>query len=295
MIDDDQKPIRVEQYPWTGKLLEVNCSRLSYIYSQCYTHYCLPRMLNSVAPRSVLEIIRKRFGNYFASIAPDFNFGFRCLEVFDSILFYDSSPIFHYALNRSNGASVTRGELTSDSLDFADNLSVANAERNYATPIPQLISTGNAIMNEYCIMRQETQSSRFFEMDTGKYLERMATELDLMVNAKARAEAERLLTAHGWSERQRSGHLRSLVGTLISPKFPKALLNSLRRDSGRPFTERVWLFLARHFGVKLPDDRRFQFDTVEEAIEFMCDCPRGRSKGYDGNTEILQAKEMPVP
>ena len=113
MIDDDQRPIRVEQYPWTGKLFEVRCLRLSYIYSQCHTHYCLPRMLNSVAPRTVLEVVRERFGNYFSSIAPDFNFGFRCLEVCDSILFYDRSPIFHYALDRSNGASVTRGETDS--------------------------------------------------------------------------------------------------------------------------------------------------------------------------------------
>ena len=291
MIDDDQSPIRVEQYPWTGKLFEVGCLRLSYIYSQCYIHYCLPRMLNSVAPRSLLEVVRERFGNYFASISPDFNFGFRCLEVCDSIVFYDRSPIFHYALNRSNGASHTRGELTPDSLDFAANLSVNSSERNYATPIPQLLSVANAIMNEYCIIKQETQSSRFFEIDIKKYLERMAMELDLMVDPKARAEAERLLMAYGWSRRN---HIRALVTTVTSRNFPGKLLSELRRDSGRPFTERWWLFLARHFGVKLPDDHRFQFPTVEEAIKFMCDFPRGSSQGYYENNEILQATEMPA-
>lgn len=298
MIDDDQRPILVEQYPWTGKLLEVSCLRLSYIYSQCYTHYCLPRMLNSVVPRKVLDVVRERFGNRFASIAPDMNFGFRCLEVCDSILFYDRSPIFHYALDRSNGASQTRGELTPDNLDFIANLPVNNSERNYATPIPQLLSTGNAIMNEYCIVRRETQSSRFFEIDIKNYLARMAAELDLMVDSKARTEAERLLTANGWEgyppRRRLSDRLRSLTSTLMSRSFPGKLLKRLRRELGRPFTKRFRLFLARNFGVKLPDDHRFQFDSVEEAIELMCKFPRGRSKGSDENREVLRATELPA-
>jgi glycosyltransferase involved in cell wall biosynthesis len=298
MIDDDQRPIRVEQYPWTGKVFEVSCLRLSYLYSQCYTHYGLPRMLNSVAPRKVLEDVRERFGNYFGSIAPDMNFGFRCLEVCDSILVYDRSPIFHYALDRSNGASQTRGELTRDNLDFVANLPVNNSGRNYATPIPPLLLTGNAIMNEYCIVKQEAQSSRFFEIDMTKYLARMAMELDLMVDSKARAEAERLLIAHGWQgyppRQEFFEQLRSLTRKVRSRSFPRKLLNRLRREMRRPFTERFWLFLARNFGVQLPGDHRLQFSTVEEAIEFVCDFPRRRSKGFHENAEILQATEVPA-
>ena len=179
-------------------------------------------------------------------------------------------------------------------MDFVENLSVNKAERNYATPIPQLISTGNAIMNEYCIMKQETQSSRFFEMDTERYLDRMALELDLMVDSKTRAETERLLTAHGWSHPRGSGRLRSLVRTVISRHFLNTLLNSLEQDSGRPFKERLWLFLARHFGVKLPDDHRFPFSTVEQAKKFMFHCPRRRTRRHGENIEILQATEVPA-
>ena len=75
-------------------------------------------MLNCIVPRRVFENISARFGNVFTSIAPDFNFCFRCLDLEDSILFYDKSPLFHYALDRSNGASASRGESTADTDDF---------------------------------------------------------------------------------------------------------------------------------------------------------------------------------
>ena len=48
-------------------------------------------MMNNCAPRTVLEGIAKRFGSVFASISPDYNFCFRCLEVVDAILYYDAA------------------------------------------------------------------------------------------------------------------------------------------------------------------------------------------------------------
>jgi hypothetical protein len=117
-IVDHVRPIRVDHYPSTAKLWEVPTERLSWLVSQGAFHHGLPRMLNCIVPRALFDRFKTRFGNVFASIAPDFNFCFRCLDLEDTILFLDKSPMFHYALNRSNGASVSRGEMTADNADF---------------------------------------------------------------------------------------------------------------------------------------------------------------------------------
>ncbi|HEY8412679.1 MAG TPA: glycosyltransferase, partial [Pyrinomonadaceae bacterium] len=139
-IVDHVRPVRVEQYAGSGRLLEVETVTLSRLLSQSIFHASLPRMLNSIVPLEVFDRIRERFGNVFLSIAPDFRFCCRCLELEDTVLFYDKSLLFHYALDRSHGASVSRGEVTADTADFTANLPVDNSIRNYATPIPQLIT-----------------------------------------------------------------------------------------------------------------------------------------------------------
>ena len=147
-IVDHVRPICVEQYPGSGRLLEIETLTLSRLLSRAIFHASLPRMLNSLVPLEVLARMRARFGNVFLSIAPDFRFCCRCLELEETVLFFDKSLLFHYALDRSHGASVSRGEITPDAADFAANLPVDNSMRNYATPIPQLITAVNAVFQE---------------------------------------------------------------------------------------------------------------------------------------------------
>jgi glycosyltransferase involved in cell wall biosynthesis len=295
-IVDFPKPIRVERYPSTGKLFEIDCVNLSYIYSQAVPQVCLPRMLNCIVPRNALEAMRQRFGDVFSSISPDFNFGFRCLEIFETVLFYDWSAIFHYALERSNGASVTRGELTSDYADFIANLPVDNSNRNYATPIPQIISASNAIYNEYCVIKQETKSPRFFELNIERYLRSLAEELAEVPDSQAKVETYSLLVAHGLKpdaapKRSASEILRKLV----SPRAVGNKLNAtLKTATTNPATKRAWLFLMRRFGIKPPDDQRFEFDNVEEAINFMNQYARARLRTEPRHEALRQARELPA-
>ncbi|MEP6636970.1 MAG: glycosyltransferase, partial [Acidobacteriota bacterium] len=218
-IVDFPLPIRVERYPSTGKLFEIDCLHLSYIYSQAVPQVCLPRMLNCIVPRGALEAVRQRFGDVFSSISPDFNFGFRCLELFDNIIFYDCSAIFHYALERSNGASVTRGNLTNDHADFIANLPVNSANRNYATPIPQIVTAGNAIFHEYCFIKQETRSPRFFELNLERYLRQLAEELEEVDDSQAKDEMHSLLVAHGLKpDAQPKRTASAILRKLLSPR-----------------------------------------------------------------------------
>ena len=266
-VVDHVKPIHVDHYPFTGKLWEVQTKRLSWLVSQARMHHGLPRMLNCFVQRVVFDRFRARFGNVFSSIAPDFNFCFRCLDVEESILFLDKSLIFHYALGRSNGASVSRGEMTQDNADFTANLPVAPESRNYATPIPQLNTAVNAVFNEYLIYKQETLSPRFFDIDFGKYLELNAIEITEISDPQLKAEMRTLLRKHGYQE-----------APSISPS-PS------------------WLRRARSFVGRLRSDSTAgpEFTELEEAIHYVRNTLPNTPQSPSAVRELLHAREMPLP
>ncbi|HKR14093.1 MAG TPA: glycosyltransferase [Pyrinomonadaceae bacterium] len=266
-IVDHVKPIRVEHYPATALLWEIPTERLSWLVSQSVFHHGLPRMLNCIVPRTILDRIRARFGNVFTSIAPDFNFCFRCLDVEDSILFLDRSPFFHYALSRSNGASVSRGEMTPDNADFTANLPVDDSIRNYATPIPQLNTTVNAVLNEYLIYKNETNSPRFFDLDFEKYLATNAMEVQEVTDPQLRAEMQALLEKHGYYDAHANQGLlqraRSAVRKLKTP-------------------------------VGLVGEISIKFSTVEDAIDYARTSSRMTPQSPDAVRELLHARELPT-
>jgi hypothetical protein len=268
-ICDDARPIRVEQYQVTEKLLEVESARLISLFADAILHHALPRMLNCIVPRHVFEDIRGRFGNVFTSIAPDFNFCFRCLDLEDSILFYDKSPLFHYALDRSNGASATRGESTQDTNDFEANLPVDNAIRNYATPIPSLITSTNAAYNEYLIYRQETGSARFVDIDVQKYLRANAMEITEVRDSQLRAEMHALLVEHGLSEDQNGVPDQSWRSRLSS------VVGKLRRAT-----------------VETPP-RDPEFVDLDEAIHYLRYVSRGNPANWTWGADVLHGRELP--
>ncbi len=283
-ICDDAMPIRIEQYPATEKLVEVETLRLSRLFAQGVFHPGLPRMLNCIVPRVVFERIRQRFGNVFSSIAPDFNFCVRCLDTEDSILFFDKSPLFHYALNRSLGASATRGEMTPDNADFTANLPVDNSIRNYATPIPSLITAVNAAFNEYLIHKQQTNSPRFFDVDLQHYLAANALEVNEVRDPKLRAEMMALLVEHGY-ETSGPNSVKS-----VSPLMSKLKRARKKLISGAQ-TKVAWLFLARNLGIKPPGEVEFEFWKLSDAIDYARNISRGNQKPWTIQVEILEGRE----
>ena len=269
-ICDDLRPIRLDQYEVTETLLEVESRRLLQLVSELILHHGLPRMLNCVVPRRVLEAIQRRFGNVFASIAPDFNFCFRCLDIEDSILFYDKSPLFHYALDRSNGASVVRGEPTPDAADFEANLPVDNAIRNYATLVPPLITGTNAVCNEYLIHKRETGSSRFADIDVEKYFRANAAEIAEVRDPRVRAEMQGLMVKHGYQ----------------APGVPD--------PSGVRWRARVSSVVAKLKRVRSGRTRQGQleFATLEEAIHYARYVSPGNRTTWTWGTEVLHGKPL---
>lgn len=170
-IFDHLRPILVERQPQTGRLVEVSAERLLLLSSKSIFPRCLPRMMNCSVPRSVIEQIRGRFGNVFASVSPDYNFCYRCLDLVDSVIYYDSAAYVSYAIPRSN-AGYAVGISTQASKDFLATLELGGRRRNYATPVPAFETGINYIAHEYCLLQRESAKDKFPKLRGAHYLVR---------------------------------------------------------------------------------------------------------------------------
>lgn len=197
-IFDHLKPILVETQHQTGRVVEISASHLLYLSSQSVIPNCLPRMMNCCVPRFVVETIKSRFQNVFASISPDYSFCYRCLEVVDAILYYDWAAFVSYAIPQSNGVGIT-GISTNATEDFKSNLALSGVPRSFAAPVPAFETMTNYVMHEYCVVQQETASAKFPEVDRSKYLARIAGEIASNQNRQLKREMQALLRAHSYS------------------------------------------------------------------------------------------------
>jgi Glycosyl transferase family 2 len=175
-IFDHLRPITVEQQPQTGQLLAVSTSRLLFLSSRSIFPRCLPRMMNCCVPLAVIERIQKRFGSVFASTSPDYNFAYRCLEVVEEIFFYDHAAFVSYAISRSTGAGWA-GIPTEGSRDFLSCEELRGRRRNHATPVPAFDTAINYMVQEYCLVRQESLTGRFPRLRVIRYLAKNAKAL----------------------------------------------------------------------------------------------------------------------
>jgi hypothetical protein len=293
-ICDDSFPIRIEQYPATEKLIEVSTQRLSFLFSQGIFHQGLPRMLNCIVPRLVFERMLKHFGSVFSSIAPDFNFCVRCLDTEEVILFFDKSLLIHYGLTHSVGASASRGEITRDNADFIENLPVDNAIRNYATPIPSLITSVNAAFNEYLIYKQQTMSPRFFAVNWDKYLSANALEVREVRNPSVRLQMLALIDAH---RPQPNPNCKTTVKNQRDRKHDAfKILSRLRRATRRRLagtrTKQLWVTLSQRLHIRPPGEVYFEFSTVDEALDYTRNISRGNIRRWTADLELLEGREL---
>jgi hypothetical protein len=249
-IFDHLNPIFVEQRGHTGRTLPVSAQRLLDLTSRSLIPNCLPRMMNNCAPRTVIEKIIQKFGNVFASTSPDYNFCYRCLDVVDEILFYDAAAYVSYAIPRSNGVSAM-GLATAATEDFDSQLNLISQSRSFATPEPGFETPVNYALHEYCLVKAESQSSKFPELDLDQYFTRNASEAAVNQNPNLRKEMKTLLKAHGHSQPVK----RRLV----------ELRNSLSlRTRAKKLMRFEWPTIPKQVGP---------FATVEEAINYANSVP----------------------
>jgi glycosyltransferase involved in cell wall biosynthesis len=195
-INDNSQPVAYQPLPRSGLILTLGSSQLLHMAAGMKFSSCLPRMLNSVSPRVLLEKMRARFGSVFSSISPDYCYCFRALSQENSIVYYDKSILLSYAHDRSNGASVSRGTKSLDHVDFLR--SQPSGSINSNTPLPQIMTVGNAVVNEYNFVKEESQSPEFLEIKQDAYLEFLAQEVSNYNSQEAMESAFLTLKNAGW-------------------------------------------------------------------------------------------------
>jgi Glycosyltransferase like family 2 len=233
MVMDYETPVTLFERPWTGKLFRLSSDQMLRAVARGIV-LAAPTMLNTIAPRTVLEDIERVYGSVFASIAPDHCFSYRCLDRVDSILHCDRPLIIQRGLWRSNGFSQIRGVTTADHVDFLREL--GDSRINGHAPVPALLTVTNAIYNEYEYVRHEPGSSKLAPLSRHYYLGANARDVARLENPQLQARMRRVLTEHGWSSWMR---LRYVFGLSMSAagyycRRPRALFRRLRRRTVKP-------------------------------------------------------------
>jgi hypothetical protein len=257
-VVDYKQPVGLAVNNWTGKLFEVESSRLLYLSSQALLHQSLPRMLNCIVPRNVIDAITSCFGALMSSFAPDFSFCYRALAVESSILYYDKSALIERGCDRSNGQSMARGLLTRDYADFLAN--VDQKKYFFAAPIPTIRTRFNVMVHEYCFVKEKSKSLKFPDVDMEKYLQFIARELEEFEDQNLRDAMRKILVTHGWTESPPGGGKNSGSQTL-----PTLIAIKTKLKCALP--KRCWPFFTRLFAIQPPIDA-FSFKSAEEALAY---------------------------
>jgi glycosyl transferase family 2 len=277
-VDDTVAPVRPHLQERSERAFELSSAHVLWRGSKMYFHPCIPRMMNCVVPMPVLDEIESRFGSLFASISPDHCFAFRCLDVVDEIVYWDACPLIHYALTRSNGAGYARGLQSAEVKDFQSHL--GGVPMNASAPVPEFHTIGNAVVNEYCFVREESQSNRFRRLDEARYLGAMAREIGDLEDPALRARMRDLLDERGW-QRWRWRYLLA--------RAYDALELAVRHPS--PFVRAGWRDVVAHLpgaiGRTLGEPRREEgFATSEEALDHLM--------AWDAPTQALHLHLLPL-
>ena len=115
IVVDDQHPVRLSPFKWTGRLFEIKSSHMRYLAANhsgdSWLHPLPKAGFNGVIPRSLYEDVKREFGSFCEdTISPDYGFGFRAIGVTESVLFYDKSLHVNQGLSISNGRSFITGD-----------------------------------------------------------------------------------------------------------------------------------------------------------------------------------------
>lgn len=271
-VKDSQTPLVLWQMKWTGKLYEVNSSTLIKYFSNTeIIYHPIPRMLNCVVSVDLLKKIHRKFGNYFASVSPDFNFAFRVLDLFDSTYFYDKPLLIQYGIERSNGMNIIRGVLNKEAKDFLKNLDTRSV--NFNTPVDDICIVPNVILHEYYEVQKTSQSGKFPSINNEKYFISLVDNVYNYSNLEVKKKMLEKLTAE--------------LGIYKINKF---------RLKQRIFRYKSAIKIRIHniLNPSNPLIKFNEFQTIEEAVKYANEFSRIPHSGLDLSKENLRKNDVGV-
>lgn len=221
---DNRQPAVLALLPRSGHAFRLDAAQVLVRASRMIFGSSLPRLLNCIVPRSRLLEIADRHGDFVGSVAPDYCFCFRLLDCVDSILYLDSSVMINHAQARSTGGSMSRGIHTRDSQDFFRNHGGRPVNGN--CPIPELMTVGNAVVDEYLEIMKGSRTGRFVAIELPDYYRMLATEIEAFESDGARAEATKVLVSKSGYREKRSlaASVRRFVSALALAMLSKTMV-----------------------------------------------------------------------
>jgi hypothetical protein len=280
-------PVMVCQTPWTGKVYEVQTSRVITLARRgliTEIGHPIPVLSNCLVPRSMLENIRQRFGSICDSTGPDSCFMARFCALYDTSLHFDRPLGILYASHRSNGWGYMKGRTDGDFADFL----AASGNQHWleASPIPGVSLGQNMLYHEYELVRRAT-GTRLPPLDVEACLGELGRSLKWIDDPKTKTYYHALLKEHGWEDEQTSSQIpaevpepaelqRSNVPPPSGPTNPlKFIVNKLRQTVARGlYSQRATLFRADYLGLKPPHICGFTFRNNRKAIQYALTYPR---------------------
>jgi hypothetical protein len=280
-VRDHERPVRLVQHHWTGQVVELKSRHLLELATVGEFPLALPLVSNGIVPREVVETVRERFGSVFDSIAPDYCFAFRCLDVVDAVLYLDRSCGVQWALDRSHGFSQARGMATKDRLDFIADL--GGRHLNVRTPLPALDLGMNAVFNEYFFVQADSASSKLSPVRESGYLAALAGSVAMLDDPASREDASAIVAREGWRWRGARGRASLRRALRLVRFFGRRPLTVARRVAGlwqRTAPGRaIWRFaIAR--GATPPAGTWLAFDDQDEALERARGEPPRRARDF---------------
>jgi len=265
-VDDERVPVKLLQAAWTGKLFEVKSSYLLDLATQMsFTLPILPAVLHVCVPREVYHQVRQKYGTYFTSISPDYNFAYSSLTLVSSVIYYDKPLIVHYATARSQGISGMRGVPSRDALDFLKHYTPGRL--SFDTPLPVIHLMTNAMLHEYCYVRQKSEASNLPDFDREKYLSALTADVILFRDAKRKREM--LLK------------LYKNYGMKFLKSYARAQIDQAR--SKFPIRTRLRQALQKIALIKEPMNLQLEkrFDTTAEALDYNIRHPQKQNPSFE--------------
>jgi hypothetical protein len=280
-VHDHEWPIRLVQHHWTGQVVELDSGHLLYLATIGEFPLTLPLVSNGIVPRETVEAVRARYGSVFDSIAPDYCFAFRCLQMVDRILYLDRSCGVQWALDRSHGFSQARGTATKDRLDFIADL--GGRHLNVCTPLPEVDLGMNAIFNEYFFVQAEPASTKLPAVRKSGYLAALAGSVAMLDDPGARERGAAAVAGEGWRWRGARGRasLRRLWRLVrFFGRRPATLLRRLAGLWQRTAVGRALWRWAIGRGATPPAGAWLTFTSQHEALDRARGEPPRRARDF---------------
>jgi hypothetical protein len=252
VVEDHVHPIRVQTWQWSGRLLEIRADTLLRANARAIwkSMQLVPTPLISIIPRRVFCQVREQFGDYCLSLAPDYCFGYRVLDIEDSLLIYHKSMTIMLGVGRSNGISIMRGIASKDKMDFI----ATNGGANFCywtTPIPELVTGHNGIFHEYNFVRSQSRSGRFPELDVQSCLRFLHWEITAFCeDPDMKSRYLELLASHGFRETEPSWSPTPILPA-DEDQLPRSFAQRFRDIRAREPNKPLWRLLPERLAAKI--------------------------------------------